>query len=151
MCCLNFRCPVAHLKLSAEDLNSCSRFLVSGRGFEPGFSLEIVGNVCGPDIWLQEPRSKIWGQILVCKSRLKLYKYQDPRPRVSDVRSDIWNSHIRQDIVISHGKIEMFGLAQYQNNEFVTRIMNIINIKSSIVAFRFHLWKECKGNNMMKV
>ena len=28
----------------------------------------------------------------------------NPRPRVSDMRPDIWNSDIRQDVVINDGK-----------------------------------------------
>ena len=30
----------------------------------------------------------------------------NPRPRVSDLRPDIWNWDIRQNVVISHGKME---------------------------------------------
>ena len=56
-----------------------------------------------PDVWSQEPRERIGG--LVYKFRLKSSAgYQDPRPRVSDVRPDIRNSDIWRDVVISHVK-----------------------------------------------
>ena len=52
-----------------------------------------------PDIWTQEPRPRKCR--LFFKSRLKpLAGCQDPRPSISDVRPDIWNSDTRHDVVI---------------------------------------------------
>ena len=96
---LNFGCPVVHLKLSAEDLGIQRRIWA----WISGLVCKSPANVVGPDFWFQAPRPKIWG--LFYESRLKPRTgYQDPGPRVSDVRPDIWNSDIRQNVVISHGR-----------------------------------------------
>ena len=53
----------------------------------------------GPDISSQEPRPRIWR--LVYKFRLKpWFGHEDPRPRISDVPLDMWNSDIRHVAVI---------------------------------------------------
>ena len=96
---LHFRCPATHLKLSAEDLDIRLRIWV----WICRLVWKSLTNVLGPDIWFQETRPRIlW---LVYKSRLKLSTgYQDSRRRVSDVRSDVWNSDIRHDAVICRGR-----------------------------------------------
>ena len=111
-------------------ITSCliSEFQISGRTSETldrGFKLlaEDLDIRLGVPIWIcrlvvkssvealgirylvQEHRPRIWGlsrhKFQNLKSRVKSsVGYQDPRPRVSDVRSDIWNSDIRQDIAI---------------------------------------------------
>ena len=86
-------------RLSAKDLGIRRRI----RAWISRIVCKFLADVLGPDIWFQELRPRIWG--LFYKSRLKPSAgYQDPRPRVSDVRPDIWNSDIRQDVVINHGR-----------------------------------------------
>ena len=70
----------------------------------------------------------------------------NPRPRVSDVRPDIWNSDIRQDVVISHGTFTLIQcLFLYLEILFlflslfisITIILSIISIVTAIIFFKY--------------
>ena len=99
----SFRCTAGHLKFRYQT--RCSNLLLHIDNINFFLRCQFKDQIWWnprPDIWSQEPRLRIWG--LVYKSRLKPWAgYQGPRPRVSDMRPDIWNSDIRQDVLISHG------------------------------------------------
>ena len=74
---LKFRCPAAHLKLSAKGLGIRSRIWA----WISRLAWKSSADVLWLDIGFQKPRRRIWG--LVYKSRLKLSAgYQDPLPGV---------------------------------------------------------------------
>ena len=98
VCSLNFfLMSGSHLKLPAEDLDIRPRFWV----WICRLLLKSFAEVLEIRHLVQEHRPRICR--LVLKYMLKsLFRYQDRRPRVSDVRPEIWNSDIRHDVVICY-------------------------------------------------
>lgn len=94
------RCVAGYLKFRYQTRSSNLPMYIDNINFLPSsyFNDQIWWNPLS-NIWSAEPRSRICR--LFFNSSLKpSARYQDPRPRVLDVRPNIWNSDIRHAVVI---------------------------------------------------
>ena len=99
------RCVAGHLKFRYQTRSSNLLMYIDNINFllSSYFNDQIWWNPLS-DIWSTEPRSRICR--LFFKSSLKpSARYQDSRPRVLDVRPNIWNSDIRHAVVINQGSL----------------------------------------------